>query len=209
MRAPPLVLGLALALALAAAGTVRAQEPAAVSITSPAAGEMLRGQVFVRGTTAVPGFIASELAFSYSGDLTGTWFVIQASAQPVTNDILATWDTQSITDGDYILRLRVTLQDGTLQETLVAGLQVMNYTALPTPTSAPTATATPGSAPPTPMLIPPSPTATQPPPATPTPLPPNPAALTTAAIYSSLGRGALLIILLFVSFGILLRLRHP
>lgn len=206
---------LALGLVSIMAGPVHAQGAETPSISSPLPGEVLRGRVAIVGTSNVPGFMSSEVAFSYSGDLTGTWFLIQASAFPATNDVLADWDTESISDGDYILRLRVTLQDGSLVETQVAGLQVRNYTALPTPTLEPSATPspTPRIEVPTAMLVTPTLAALPPTPrltlSTPTPFPPNPAALTTAAIYASLQRGALVIGLLFLAFGILLRLRRP
>ena len=180
-----------------------------MAITSPAAGGVLRGQVPILGTSDAAGFVSSEVAFSYAGDPTGTWFVLQTSGQSVINALLVTWDTVSITDGDYNLRLRVNLQDGSILEASVTGLQVRNYTAMPTPTAEPTSTPTPRIEAPTPILLAASPTPTAFPPRTPTPLPPNPAALAGSEIYASLQRGALLIGLLFLAFGILLRLRRP
>jgi hypothetical protein len=204
-----------LVLVAGSGGSARAQGAAAPSINSPLPGQVLRGRVQIIGTSDVPGFVSSEVAFAYAGDLTGTWFPIQASASPLTDDLLADWDTESISDGDYILRLRVTLQDGSPVEVQVAGLQVRNYTAGPAPTAEPSATptATPKIEVPTAVLV--APTAMVLAPAskasvpTPTPFPPNPAALTSAAIYASLRRGALMIGLLFVAFGVLLRLRRP
>lgn len=182
-------------------------------INTPSAGQTLQGQVSVSGTSDIPNFTAAELAFSYSGDPTGTWFVIQSSNQPVSNGVLATWDTTAISDGDYSLRLRVTLQDGTHQDATVAGLHVMNYTLMSTATSIPTASPTAALPIPTSILLlpSPSPTAVTPTPAplpTPTLLPINPAELTPGEIYRSLQRGALIIVGIFVVFGILLRLRR-
>jgi len=191
------------------AGPVHAQGPSPVAISSPVAGQVLRGQVSIIGTSEAPGFVASELAFSYAGDPTGTWFVLQTSGQAVTNEVMASWDTTSISDGDYSLRLQVSLQDGSSLEASIPGLQVRNYTALPTPTAEPSSTPTPRIEAPTPMLLAPSATPTLPLPGTPTPLPPNPAALAGSEIYASLQRGALVIGLLFLAFGILLRLRRP
>lgn len=176
----------------------------APSITYPAAGQTLRGAVNVTGTSAVDGFFAAEVSFSYASDPSGTWFLIQASEQPVTEGLLAVWDTTSITDGEYNLRLRVTLQDGTQLETIVTGLSVRNYTPdTPTPSSTPAPTESLA-----PATVTPVPTGTSRPPSTPTPLPANPAALDTPAIYASLGRGALTILLLFLVFGIFLRFRR-
>ena len=126
----------------------------------------------------------------------------------MTEGLLAAWDTNLVTDGDYDLRLRVTLQDGTILETLVTGLRVRNRTPTETATLAPTFTPGPADTPvpsplpPTPM---PAPTATHYP--TPTPLPPNPAAVTPTEIYSFLGRGVLVALLTFLVVALFLRLR--
>jgi hypothetical protein len=183
-----------------------AAQGAAPAISSPGAGQVLQGQVAITGTTEVPDFASAELAFAYANDPTGTWFVIQAATQSIADGVLATWDTTSITDGDYALRLRVNLQDGTFQDVTVP-VQVRNYTALPTPT--PTLTPTqPALQIPTPMLLAASATPTTPAIFTPTPLPPNPAEVTQNEIYRSLQRGALIILGLFVVIGIFLRLRR-
>ena len=185
-----------------------AQAGTGIRIGAPASGDVLRGVVDITGTSAVDGFFGSELSFAYATDTTNTWFLIYSTDQPVTDGLLAAWDTDLVTDGDYVLRLRVTLQDGTNLETLVTGLRVRNQT--PTETAAPEATFTPGPAdtaapsplPPTPLA---APTATRHP--TPTPLLPNPASVAPSEIYSFLGRGILLALLTFIVVALFLRLR--
>jgi hypothetical protein len=61
---------------------------------------------------------------------------------------------------------------------------------------------------PTPFLLAASPTPTELPRPTPTMLPPNPASLGQNQIYASLGRGALVMIGLFVLAGLIVRLRR-
>jgi len=186
-----------------------AQAGTTIRITAPASGDVLQGLVDITGTSAVDGFFASELSFAYVSDPTSTWFLIYSTDSPVTDGLLAAWDTNLVTDGDYTLRLRVTQQDGTILETLVTGLRVRNQT--PTETATPAPTFTPGPAdtpipsplPPTPM---PAPTSTRQP--TPTPLPSNPAAVTPDEITFFLGRGILLALLTFVIVGIFIRLRR-
>ncbi len=185
-----------------------AQTNPPVAITSPVAGETLRGQVTVTGTLEIPNSASAELDFAYASDPTGTWFTLQTFSEPVVNSTLATWDTTSITDGDYILRLRVSLEDGTFQEVTVP-VKVGND-ALPTPTPLPP-TSTPEEAPvlvPTPFLLAASPTPTEMPRPTPTALPPNPASLRQNEIYTSLSRGALVILGLFVLAGLIIRIRR-
>ena len=105
-------------------------------IQSPGGGEALQGVVSVSGTSIVPGFRSAEVAFAYQEDPTHTWFSIQQSAQPVENGVLASWDTTTIADGTYQLRLQVVLEDGQVLENLVAGLRVRNYSRVETSTPA-------------------------------------------------------------------------
>lgn len=196
-----------LALALFLPTRAAAQTGTNIRITAPASGDVLQGLVHITGTSAADGFFASELSFAYASDPTSTWFLIYSTDQPVTEGLLAAWDTNLVTDGDYTLRLRVTLQDGTILESLVTGLRVRNQ--IPTETPAPTSSSefepvpVLSPLPPTPM---PAPTSTRRP--TPTLLPLNPAAVTPDEITFFLGRGILLALLTFIVVGIFLRLRR-
>jgi len=189
------------------ASAVSAQ--AAVAIASPASGQILTGVVTITGTSAVDGSVAADLSFAYAGDTTGTWFPV-ASVQLVTDGVLAEWDTTAITDGDYSLRLRVTLADGTVLDVLVSDLHIRNYT--PTDTPIPTATVPPTSTPilPTPTITS-SPTATLTPTSTPLPtptaLPENPAILPSNEILTSIVYGGLSATVLFLLLALYLRLR--
>lgn len=185
-----------------------AQDTPPVAITSPALGDALRGEVTVTGTTDVLGFTGSQLDFSYASNPTDTWFTLQASAQPVVDSPLAIWDTTLISDGDYVLRLRVFVEDGTFQEVKVP-VKVQNDTPIVMPT--PVITSTPDKLDvglPTPFLVAASPTPTPTPRPTPTPLPANAVSMNQTAVYTSLGRGALVIIGLFAFVGIILRFRR-
>jgi hypothetical protein len=183
-------------------------QAADVSITSPHSGDVLRGQVEISGNMNVPNFASAELAFTYAAsDSTESWFTIQTFPQPVQNPTLATWDTTSLTDGDYILRLRVTLQDGTLQDVVVSDLKIRND--VPLPTETPTATLPPQldnslPIPPTETIQPVTAIPTFP---SSTPLPANPAAVTTSSIYGTFAKGGLITLVLFIIFSLLLRLR--
>lgn len=177
-------------------------------ISAPSAGQIVQGSVVVTGTVSALGFASYELSFAYADDPTQTWFLLASGSQPIFEGELGTWNTTTLTDGDYSLRLRVILLDGSVGEATVSGLRVRNYTPVPTSTITPTATAILQFAAPTAQLIGPAPvTATSSLP-TPTALPPNPASLQAAAISSVLGRGAALALLLFLGFGLLLRLRR-
>ena len=184
-----------------------AQDAPPLAITSPAPDEFLRGQVTITGRIDVPGFISAQLDFAYASNPTDTWFNIQAYSQPPADSTLAVWDTTAITDGDYVLRLRVNLQDGTAQDVTVP-VRIGNDV-LPTPTPEPTATPEAETVLiPTPFLIAASPTPTDLPRPTPTALPPNPVSLGQNQIYMSLGRGALVILGLFALAGLIVRVRR-
>ena len=134
---------------------------------------------------------SAELAFKYAAsDSTDNWFTIQTFPQPATDSTLAVWDTPSLTDGDYTLRLRVFLVDGTFQDAIVSDLKLRNDTPAPTQ-FVPTETALPQFSAATPLsaLNQPTSTAIITFPSS-TPLPVNPASVTTSSIYSTFGRSA-------------------
>lgn len=168
-----------------------------LTIRAPISGQALQGSVAIEGKIAASGFVSSELAFAYAGDPTGTWFLIAEAAEPVQDGVIAQWDTSAITDGDYNLRLRVLLEDGSHAETVVPGLRVRNYTPIetdtPTPVT-PTATLLPGDTPvvtATPRALPSA-----------SPLPANPAEVSSQDILLSMGKGALAIAGLFALMGV-------
>lgn len=186
---------------------IAAQDAPPVVITSPAPDELLRGPVTITGSLNVPSFLSAQLEFAYASDPTNTWFTIQAFSQPLTDSTLAVWDTTSITDGEYVLRLRVNFEDGTSQEVTVP-IKIGNDL-LPTPTPEPTSTPEPETALiPTAFLLAASPTPTDLPRPTPTALPTNPVSLGQNQIYTSLGRGALVILSLFALAGLIVRSRR-
>jgi hypothetical protein len=175
-------------------------------INLPRPGDVIQGVMMITGSDDVAGFVSAEISFAYSGDPTGTWFLISLLDQPVSNNWLATWDTTVITDGNYDLRLRVNLADGSRREITVPSLRVRNYTPIETPTPTPIvptailATTTPTSLPTITMTPSPFPT--------PTRMPNNPATLTPSNVYTSIIFGGLAVILAFSLIGLYLGLRR-
>jgi hypothetical protein len=189
---------------------VAAQTNPPIAITSPLAGDILRGEITITGTTDIENFLSAQLDFTYASNQAGNWFTLQTFSQPVLSSALAVWNTTSISDGDYILRLRVNLADGTFQEVTVP-VKIQNDTPFSTSTPELVATSTSDSVTiqiPTPFLLAASPTPTEVPRPTPTPLPTNSVALNQSEIYASLGRGALVIIGLFIFAGLIIRIRR-
>jgi hypothetical protein len=181
--------------------------PALIGISAPGNGASLSGVVVISGTT----LSAWDLSFSYADDPTNTWFPLAQSSDPISAGTLATWDTATITDGFYVLRLRGSAADAA--QDFKVNVRVRNYSLVETATSALTLTATPiftlapssvAEATSTSTFTPaPSPTM-------PAPLPPNPATLDPQKVVVNFGEGALSVIALFILFGLLLSLsRKP
>lgn len=158
------------------------------AILSPVAGQALQGSVLVTVFSAVGGFQAAELSFAFHDQTQKTWFLIAESSTPISGTLLATWDTTTITDGVYDLRLVVALLDGSQTTAVVEAVRVRNYTPVETDTPTPEPTLRPGET----RAPTPAPSATitpiQP---TFTPLPPNPAQLSPDEWTDSLRKGGL------------------
>jgi hypothetical protein len=197
---PKLLAGLSLFLSFFLLG-VQTQPPDIPVLTSPQSGSAIQGSVHISGTIPPAGFQYAEVSFRYTGGQAGNWFLIQQVRQPVKNGLLAVWDTTTIADGSYAVRLQVFLEGGKVEEVLQSGLRVRNYTAIETntPTAVLAVTATPVPRPAetaTPLPL----TAT--PRSTPTQLSPNPAQIQPGQLYGSLaiGLGTVLVLFLVIAF---------
>jgi len=163
-------------------------------VDSPKAGQALRGVVTITGSTNISNFQSAEVSFRYDRQDNSSWFLLQQSSQPVDNGNLATWDTTTIADDTYRLRVVVTLQDGTTLETDVPGLRIRNYSAVETDTPSPTLSATQGG-----PVIAGNITQTAIP--TPTDLPANPAQVSQANLTDSAVKGSLFTAIIFMCIG--------
>ena len=190
--------------------TAQSENPTDVKITAPDPGTPLQGIVTIEGNTLVEGFVSWEMSFGYANDSTGTWFLIAEGDEQVTSGELTQWDTTTITDGDYNLRLTVYLQGGRREHDVINNLRVRNYSPIETMTPTPTLTSTPYTETPRPSLTPTKtiqPTET-PIPNTPTPLPANPATITQSDINNSLIRGAAGALAAFILIGLYLSIKR-
>jgi hypothetical protein len=168
------------------------------TISSPVPGQVLQGNVLIAGSINVPGFQSAEMFFGYANDSTDTWFLIQSNGQPVPNGALAQWDTTTISDGVYTLKLVVIAQDGSQTTTTVPDLRVRNYTPVETDFSTPVTAAT--AAPSTKLTQTPAPLSTY-------ALPPNPAGFSTLDISKGLLAGVLSVGAAFGMIGLYASLR--
>jgi hypothetical protein len=169
-------------------------------IISPASGDVIRGVVTIEGSTDINNFQFSEISFAYPENPTDTWFLIAESQQPVEQGTLALWDTTVITDGNYILRLRIYFIDTTQFEMIVEGLRVRNYSPVETPTLQSTSV---------PVTSSPTSTCTDTPQPTPSLFPGNPMEVTFDKVTSAIAYGAFAAVLILVLLGCLFRIRRP
>jgi len=175
---------LGLSLALLWPGLVSAAPPAQpacadVTITSPRSGGLpVQGQIRVEGSARIPNQQFYKLEWApepVPSDFEWRVFAGKTGAESqVVHGLLGTWDTTSVPDGSYSLRLTVVDITGNYPcpPVIIRQIVVANTRLLPTPTLTltPTPTETPAAFTPTP--IPPRPTIilpTQPPPS-PTPI---------------------------------------
>lgn len=187
---------------LIAGWSVFAQQAAGEpNLLVPLPGQALQGVVSIQGSSAVDGFSSAQIEFGYENDPSQTWFLIQDNIPAIENDVLASWDTTTITDGIYRVRLKILKTDGSTLSVEAAGVRVRNYSAVETstpavllnetaaPTFTPTATA---------MIVQ----------NTPTPQPPNPVSVTDAELAGSVVIGLGIMASLFLLFALYRGLIH-
>lgn len=179
-----------------------------ISISYPLHGQTLKATVNITGSIALEGWTSFELAFADAASTEPNWFPFATGSNPLAEDgPLAVWDTTTVSDGEYILRLRVSSPAGE-QDVFVYGIRIRNYTVdTPQPTSTPTITSTATATATATVTTTFTPLPTSTPFSTPTQLPPNPATLRSDEIVFNFLRGGLFSVMLFGIFGLLLHLR--
>lgn len=166
---------------------------------SPSEGEVVSGTVAIKGSLPEDGFAYAELSYAFSDGQSSNWFLITRMEQVVHDDILAYWDTTTITDGVYRLRLSVHEKNNTVHEIYLENIRVGNYTHFETPTA--TTAAVISTEVQTTLMEPTvTPTVVQSP--RPTDLPANPAAIEPADFKFSVGTGLVLTVLILAVLAI-------
>jgi len=112
-----------------------------VEITSPRQNEAVRGMVTITGSARVNGFSSYEILYNYEKKKSDNWFLITSGNEMVIEDTLANWDTSTIADGDYRLRIRVLSKSGEETTATIDHVRIRNYT--PVETLEPSATPKP------------------------------------------------------------------
>ncbi|GAB4469679.1 MAG: hypothetical protein Kow0088_01890 [Anaerolineales bacterium] len=169
-----------------------------IEISTPRPGQAVQGSVPILGSTNIRNFRHSELAFAYQNNPTDTWFILAESDQGVVDETLAIWDTTTITDNLYQLRLTVTTQEQQRHVYVVSGVRVRNYTPIETDTPQPDQQSTQALE----TTAPTSPSFTS------TPLPTNPLTISQGDLGQSALKGAGMVVVLFLLGAMIAVLRQ-
>ena len=121
--------------ALAVLAAPAAQEPRPI-IAQPAQNAPARGVVQIVGSATHPQFQRYELYYTpWPPASDQSWiFIGDAHFNPVQLGLLGTWDSRSVTDGPYGLRVRVVKQDGNYLDSEPRLVEVANSRLVESPT---------------------------------------------------------------------------
>ena len=95
-----------------------------IMITSPAPGADVSAVVDLIGTADVPNFGFYKYEIAVAG--TQNWKTVSAERQPKKAELLGKWNTLSLSNGDYFLRLVITDNVGTSIEPCVIAVRILN-----------------------------------------------------------------------------------
>jgi len=98
--------------------------PDEIIITSPQPGDAVNGIIEITGTANVPNFGFYKYEVAPLG--TQNWATISAEREPKQNEPLGNWNTSSLTNGEYFLRLVITDNVGASLEPCVIAVRVIN-----------------------------------------------------------------------------------
>jgi hypothetical protein len=99
-------------------------------LTSPTEGSQLQGVVEIIGSVPEEDFDYADVSFGYGDNAGNNWFIIQKLDNPIHDVVLAQWDTTTITDGKYQLKLTVHRTNGSTADVILENLQVRNYSSI-------------------------------------------------------------------------------
>jgi hypothetical protein len=98
--------------------------PDQIMITSPQPGATVNGSIQIIGTANVPNFGFYKYEIAPIG--TQNWATISAGREAKQEEELGAWNTASLTNGEYFLRLVITDNEGASLEPCVIAVRVAN-----------------------------------------------------------------------------------
>jgi len=114
--------------------------PTSILILSPLPNNIISGNTQILGSAIHPEFLQYRVEFGPEPNPNNLWFPITGVVQTtVLNSVLGVWNTttSAVPDGNYQVRLRVFLRDGSELSTVVSNIRVQNQDPTPVPTNTP------------------------------------------------------------------------
>jgi hypothetical protein len=175
-----------------------------VRVQTPKNGDFVQGSVQIVGTVTGTGFQKAEISFRYQESQTQSWFLITQIDSPIVDDLLANWDTSTIADGTYQIKVLAFYENDRQQETIIENLSVRNYSPFDPIKTDPSGETQilPTSG--VPIEIVPTPTQKL----FPTPIPPNEMIVTQSQFIMTVIQGAILGILFLFVIALLVIIRR-
>ena len=173
-------------------------------VLSPTGGQIVAGTVEVKGSVPDDDFDHADVSYAFSDETVSNWFLISRLDQTVHDETLALWDTTTITDGTYKLKVTVFRKNGSSSEVLIENLRVGNYTHYDLPTATATNTAVIAETPSAGETLEPTVVMA----ALPTALPKNPASIDEDDFKLSLISGVTLAVLVLAVLGVYVLFRR-
>jgi len=103
----------------------------AFGISSPTGSSTVQGNIAVIGSASSPNFIQYALEYGPEPNGSNLWYPITSVpiTQSVLNSTLGAWNTRTVPDGNYQIRLHVWLQGGIEEFRVINNVQVQNSNA--------------------------------------------------------------------------------
>ena len=101
-----------------------------VRMTSPKEGEILQGSIYIQGTISGSAFEYAEISFQYQDSQSTNWFLIDTIETTIVDDTIAIWDTSTIADGKYRIKVIAYYENNQIHEAVLENLDIRNYTAV-------------------------------------------------------------------------------
>jgi hypothetical protein len=173
-------------------------------VLNPSDGQLVAGTVEIKGSVPDDDFDYAEVSYAFSDENVSNWFLISKLDQTVHDATLALWDTTTITDGTYKLKVSVHRKNGTVNEIIIENLKVGNYTHYDIPTATLTSASVQVETPSAGVTLEPSEVMAP----LPTDLPKNPASIEEDDFKLSLISGITLAVLVLAVLGVYILFRR-
>ncbi|MBO37116.1 MAG: hypothetical protein CL612_04700 [Anaerolineaceae bacterium] len=141
---PPLIIAITIGPIVSKHQVERPSTTLIVNITNPKEGDLIDDKVQIIGTVGNAEFDHYELHFALYPNPTNTWFPIVLSGTiPVINGVLGQWETNGISNGQYIIQLSVfDSEENLMAKTRVNNISINSEQTFSPQTAIPTVTDT-------------------------------------------------------------------